>query len=684
MENSYHGYAQIDFTILDDRFGTLQEFREMVDEAHKRNIKVIVDIVTNHMADLLYFEGHQNTAAPFHLHSGEYKLYQRGERMYEDFKINNTYVSQGQYCDVYSDLGYKVVDSGSGSYWDSDFHHNGDLRNYGDVYENHLGKIYGIMDDLRTSHPKLQDKLIAMTKALIASTDIDGIRMDTPMQQPLFFFKRWVPAVKEYAASLGKNNFFIFGEFYCTRERASTMTGRGKTPDMYGKELYIDNIHTMDGGIHYPLYYWFMETIKEHRNNLNGIMTQYNSDLGIYDFYNPVAKEKQYVHVHFFNNHDQWRMSAAYDGFKKTDLSTAILALWPGILGYYYGDEQGFLTKGTALDGWSREDMMTSYAWKDLPTVNGTNPCEKDNFDMTNPHFIWTKTLLNLKRIYPALSGDLLFERWEQPGNTNGVFGFTRGLSSNVEQWVLIVFNTWKENLFAGAPLGDFFTGWKEGDVIVNALNPNERITLIGNGKIHQVEVPAYGVKVFVKESHYKPLDLIVKSSTPHHDQVVTSSSFTYTLEFSDEVDVNSVRNVITFNGLRVTPLVRGKYVGVTLNPRNGVNHIEVQETVKSTKGVGMYGKFISRFRYGSNENVIINPKFRNDPKMVTNFDGKTVILKHKALGAEKFRVNFKGVWTKWDDFEEITKHQVPQGVRSLEVQYYVDNSAAYYVSTSF
>jgi glycosidase len=30
MENSYHGYAQIDFTLLDDRFGTLQEFREMV------------------------------------------------------------------------------------------------------------------------------------------------------------------------------------------------------------------------------------------------------------------------------------------------------------------------------------------------------------------------------------------------------------------------------------------------------------------------------------------------------------------------------------------------------------------------------------------------------------------------------------------------------------------------------
>ena len=40
------------------------------------------------------------------------------------------------------------------------------------------------MDDLRNEHPRVQNKLIAMTKSLISSTDIDGIRMDTPMQVP--------------------------------------------------------------------------------------------------------------------------------------------------------------------------------------------------------------------------------------------------------------------------------------------------------------------------------------------------------------------------------------------------------------------------------------------------------------------------------------------------------------------
>ena len=47
MENSYHSYAQIDFTLLDDRFGTLEEFRDLVKCAHEIGLRIIVDIVVN-------------------------------------------------------------------------------------------------------------------------------------------------------------------------------------------------------------------------------------------------------------------------------------------------------------------------------------------------------------------------------------------------------------------------------------------------------------------------------------------------------------------------------------------------------------------------------------------------------------------------------------------------------------
>lgn len=50
-ESSYHGYACTDYYNIDPRFGSNRKYREMVTEAHKRGVKVIMDIVTNHCGD---------------------------------------------------------------------------------------------------------------------------------------------------------------------------------------------------------------------------------------------------------------------------------------------------------------------------------------------------------------------------------------------------------------------------------------------------------------------------------------------------------------------------------------------------------------------------------------------------------------------------------------------------------
>ena len=47
-EGSYHGYAAADYYHIDPRFGSNALYREFVCEAHKRDLKVIMDIVTNH------------------------------------------------------------------------------------------------------------------------------------------------------------------------------------------------------------------------------------------------------------------------------------------------------------------------------------------------------------------------------------------------------------------------------------------------------------------------------------------------------------------------------------------------------------------------------------------------------------------------------------------------------------
>ncbi|SES43139.1 pullulanase [Salipaludibacillus aurantiacus] len=44
----YHGYWASDFTELNPHFGTMEEFHEMIDEAHDRGMKIMVDVVLNH------------------------------------------------------------------------------------------------------------------------------------------------------------------------------------------------------------------------------------------------------------------------------------------------------------------------------------------------------------------------------------------------------------------------------------------------------------------------------------------------------------------------------------------------------------------------------------------------------------------------------------------------------------
>jgi hypothetical protein len=116
-----------------------------------------------------------------------------------------------------------------------------------------------------------------------------------------------VQAIREHASRLGKSNFGVFGEFYCTRERGSTMTGRGmtKTFDSFGhvtgRKFIGDERHeTMDGGIHYPLYFWFMDSVKNQQHNLNGLMTLLQQDKEDYDFYNPRANWEWQYRYHLF------------------------------------------------------------------------------------------------------------------------------------------------------------------------------------------------------------------------------------------------------------------------------------------------------------------------------------------------------------------------------------------------
>src|ERR1035437_9225630 len=66
----YHGYWILDFLHVDPHLGTDADFHRFVDEAHARSLKVCLDIVVNHTADVIQFQdGKQHyvpkSAAPY-------------------------------------------------------------------------------------------------------------------------------------------------------------------------------------------------------------------------------------------------------------------------------------------------------------------------------------------------------------------------------------------------------------------------------------------------------------------------------------------------------------------------------------------------------------------------------------------------------------------------------------------
>jgi hypothetical protein len=646
------------------------------------------------MENMLYFEGHGHDGAPFRLHVGEYRLFPRqpGEE-YADFKVDNTYFNDGTYSDVYDYGGHRIVDTnGHGSFWNSDFHHNGDLGNYDDPWQNHLGKIYGGLDDLRTTHPRTQDKIIAMTKALISSADIDGIRMDTPMQVPLYFFKRWVPAVKEHARRLGKDNFFIYGEFYCPRERSATMVGRGRTVDQWEQPFsFIDNTYAMDAGINYDFYFKFIgPALKAQTGGVANAMQQFREDFRAYDFWDPVRQTMSYRMLNFFNNHDQYRLNFENDGFQKSRLGSAIIAFWPGIPLYYYGDEQGFSSRGSGIDGDSREDFMTSKAWYDIPSHAAQNVVSNDNFSMTHPDFLYTQKVMNIRKQYNALRNTHeIYERWMQTNNTNGIYAYTR-VWGEPKSWVLVAFNTWRDRLEAGGSLGTFYTGWNQGDRIVNVMNPKESYVLGPNGTLPSLKVDGYETKVFVRADNFQSLNPVVNATSIAHDAVIPTGEAEMSLSFSETMNIGSLNGAILVDETPATDVRWDndhRTVHIKFNVVDGVHKVKVKSQASAQDGKSLWADFQTRFRVGADSNVIVHTQ--KDPLQDStladlNAKDNMIALHHKAAGAQKLRVSLDGGqhYGPWQDYTEETAVPVTQAKQSWDVmvQYWVDGSAAYFV----
>jgi glycosidase len=214
----YHGYWILDFLRVDPHLGTNEEFRRLVNEAHDRGIKVLMDIVTNHTADVIQLEGNAGY---------------RNKRDFPYTDVNGVPFDDSDYA--YSgqdDYTFPEVDAATSfpyvpfnppgapaknPAWLNDvelYHNRGNTSFTG---ENSLyGDFFGL-DDLWTERREVVEGMIDIYSFWIEEFGVDGFRIDTTKHVNMEFWQKFGPDILAAAEREGIEEFFAFGEVFDQR-----------------------------------------------------------------------------------------------------------------------------------------------------------------------------------------------------------------------------------------------------------------------------------------------------------------------------------------------------------------------------------------------------------------------------------------------------------------------------------
>jgi glycosidase len=244
---SYHGYSITDFYKVDPRFGTNQDYADLVQACHQRGIKVIMDMVFNHC--------------------GSYHWWMND--LPEESWINQ--------WPVFTRTKYRnpvIPDPHSSQY---------------DLLKMQKGWFDITMPDLNQHNPYLANYLVQNSIWWIEYADLNGIRMDTYPYAFQDFMATWVKKVlDEYP------NINIVGETWLQKE---SLTGyfMGDPESRLGPDTHLPSVTD------FPLYFALSKALNEEESWTGGLNSLY------YVLAQDIVYHDPLYNVIFPDNHDLTR-----------------------------------------------------------------------------------------------------------------------------------------------------------------------------------------------------------------------------------------------------------------------------------------------------------------------------------------------------------------------------------------
>ena len=435
----YHGYWVTDFTRVDPHFGTAADLEALIGAAHRRGIKVYLDIITNHTADVIRYRECPDNDCPYRSHA-DYPYTRRGglggAPINDGFRgddaahqtaENFAHLTRPDYAYTpYVPRGEEHVKVPE---WLNDpiyYHNRGNSTFTGE--SSTFGDFSGL-DDLMTENPRVLQGFIDIYAGWIGRFHVDGFRIDTAKHVNAEFWQGFVPAMLSAARAAGIPNFHIFGE----------VSTAEVDPALLAEHTRVDRLPAV-------LDFAFAAAVREVVGGSAGteVLARLFAGDALYEGGEAAAMQLPT----FVSNHDNGRFAYFVrrlrpgiddaQTLRRVALAYAMLFTLRGVPVIYYGDEQGFAGRGGDQD--ARQDMFPSR----VPSYLGERPlggagAPGGHFDRQHPLYRAIAALAQLRSAQPALRRGRQVVRGY--GSRPGLFAVSR-FDPDGHGELLVAFNT--------------------------------------------------------------------------------------------------------------------------------------------------------------------------------------------------------------------------------------------------
>lgn len=484
--DGYHGYWAVDLERTNPHYGDIATLRLLVQRCHDRGIKVILDIVTNHLGQVFFYDINQN-GRPEEFLSGGYPTNPGDPQAPPRTPITRV----TEYDPDYDPRGVQGLTSLGESgpapirFFDMPeifrvpprpaifqrreaYNLRGKVTDWNSREQVVYGDFPGGLKDVRTENPAVRDEMVRIYSDWVLKTDLDGFRIDTVKHVEHGFWLDFAQRVRQRLAAAGKTNFLMFGEAF---DGDDALVGSYTQPG------------ELDSVFYFPQKFQVFDEVFGRAGataNIARLLEARPTNYGTEAQPGGINIAPESALVNFIDNHDVPRFLWNFPDRNALRAALTYLFTEEGIPCLYYGTEQDF---AGGNDPANREEL-----WQSGYRTDGET-------------FRHIARLTTLRSRYEALRrGDMVL-RWttERTGDAEdaGIVAFERSIG---EQYALVAINAQGAHSSVTAFEGNAMEVSATG-TLVDVLT-GDRHTVDG-GRL-RLEVPPFGAMILVPEAHYR------------------------------------------------------------------------------------------------------------------------------------------------------------------------------------